>query len=203
MRACDTSLRERYRDLIPAGAGFGPLLQRDYWAIIRDCRLSCEEVAAQVRSWFAVFPPEAYVRFSGAKPPGAPLEVGDRLEVKIGLAGRTAVRVVHLDRNSITVCTVAGHPEAGRITFGAYRNRRGDVVFHIRSRARSSSRLRRLAFRVIGDPMQTNTWTDFIDRLAHTVGTGVIGAIHAETRVVHDVQDDVALFAPTFVARGA
>jgi hypothetical protein len=50
--------------------------------------------------------------------------------------------------------------------------------------------------------MQSTTWTDFLDRLAHTVGSGVIGAIHEDTRTVPpaDEQRD-ALFAPTFAAR--
>jgi hypothetical protein len=51
--------------------------------------------------------------------------------------------------------------------------------------------------------MQTNTWTDFINRLAATVGSGVIGWIHAETRVIpEEPQDLESLRSPTFVARG-
>ena len=57
---------------------------------------------------------------------------------------------------------LTGHPEAGRITFGAYRTVDGDVVFHIRSRACSSSLFNYLGFLVGGDPMQTATWTDFV-----------------------------------------
>ena len=54
-----------------------------------------------------------------------------------------------------------------------------------------------------GDPMQTNTWTDFVDRVAHTVGDGVIGVIHAETTEIDDEPEDPeSICSPTFVAVG-
>ena len=104
-------------------------------------------------------------------------------------------------RIAITLGTVGGHPEAGRITFGAYPNERGDVIFHIRSRARSSSATRYAGFLTAGESMQTNTWTDFIDRLAHTVGEGIVGAIQVETQEI-DEEEDEAIETPTFIARG-
>jgi hypothetical protein len=188
--------------LTPASEGSGPLLQRDYWGVIRESRSSAPEVAALVRARFPDFPPEALVVFT--RPDGAdgPLEVGDVLGVKIKGAPDTAVRVVHADDNSVTLATVRGHPEAGRITFGAYPNRRGDVVFHIRSRARSASPFHLTGFLAAGEPMQTNTWTDFVDRLAHTVGDGVVGAIRAETQEVEETEADRVCEAPTFVAEG-
>lgn len=186
----------------PASEGAGPLLQRDYWAVVRDCRCSAPEVAALVRERFPDFPPKELVVFT-REDGAAPLQVGECLGVAIRGAADTAVRVVHADDHSVTLGTVEGHPEAGRITFGAYPNARGDVVFHIRSRARSGSRLHRHGFLAAGEPMQTNTWTDFIDRLAHAVGEGVVGAIHADTREVEEEEADRACEAPTFIARGA
>ncbi len=183
-----------------ASEGAGPLLQRDYWAVVRACRHPAEGVAALVRERFPDFPPEELVTFRRTDTHGGPLEVGDEMKVTIRMAGTTAVRVVHADAHSVTLATVAGHPEAGRITFGAYPNARGDVVFHIRSRARSSSADRLVGFLAAGEAMQTNTWTDFIDCLAHTVGDGVIGPIHAETQEVDERDDDAE--TPTFIARG-
>ena len=106
--------------------------------------------------------------------------MGDELDIDIRLAGSCAVRVVHRDANSLTLGTLEGHPEAGRITFGAYRNDRGDVVFHIRSRARSSGLTKYLEFLAGGDPMQTNTWVDFINAVAMTVGSGIDDGIRVE-----------------------
>lgn len=188
---------------MPPSSGAGPLLQRDYWAVLDKCRLRAPEVAALVRERFADFPPEVLVVFRRPDGQDGPLDVGDEMEVEIRMAGKTAVRVVHADDNSLTLATVEGHPEAGRITFGAYPNERGDVVFHIRSRARSSSSARFAGFLTLGEAMQTNTWTDFIDAVAHSIGDGVIGAIQVDTQEVDEDDADEAMDGPTFIARGA
>lgn len=187
---------------IPAD-GAGALLERDYWAVVDGARLGPVGLAGTVARHFEHFPPPALVRFrraSGAR--DRELEVGDELQVDIRGAGSFGVRVVHRGASSITLATLEGHPEAGRITFGAYRHRRGDVVFHIRSRARAGSRPRLAGFLFFGDPMQTNTWSDFINRLAHSVGDGVVGAIHAEKRRVEEEPGDRTVDAPTFIAEG-
>jgi hypothetical protein len=189
--------------LFSASEGAGPLLQRDYWAVIARCGCSPSEVMELVASRFASFAPERLVVFERVDGRDAPLEVGDELRVHIRGAGTFGVRLIHRDRQSLTLATLPGHPEAGRITFGAYRNARGDVIFHIRSRARSGSRVMYLGFRTGGEAMQTNTWTDFVNAVALTVGEGVIGFIHAETLELahaHESADDVR--GPTFLARG-
>jgi hypothetical protein len=190
------------KGLASSDAGAGPLLQRDYWAVIEGCRFRPREISELLARNFGDFPPEEIVRFRRKDGGDAPLQVGDELDVQIRHVGRYGVRVVHRDANSLTVATLAGHPEAGRITFGSYPNERGDVVFHIRSRARAGSRRRYLGFLAVGDPMQTNTWLDFIDRLAATVGDGVRGAIHAEKRKVQEERGDRDPSGPTFIARG-
>ncbi len=188
-------------ELSVARTGFGPLLQRDYWGVIRACRLGPSQVMAVVERHFERFVPEELVVFRRARA-GPRLEPGDRLDLRIAGAGAAAVAVVHKDAQSLTLATLRGHPEAGRITFGAYRNRRGDVVFHIRSRARSSSRLRLLGFLGAGEPMQTRSWVDFVNRVAALTGGGVLGWIHAETRRLQDEPDEVVRAAPTFRAQG-
>lgn len=191
------------REIVPASEGCGPLYQRDYWAVIANCRLSPSEVVDVVRERFEEFPPSEIVTFRRVGGGRAPLEVGDEMEGEIQGAGDFAVRVTHRDANSFTLATLRGHPEAGRITFGAYRNPDGDVVFHIRSRARSASRGRFMGFKVFGDPLQTSTWTDFIDRLAALVGSGVADVIHAEKREVEEEPGDRVVPAPpTYVAKG-
>jgi hypothetical protein len=114
------------------------------------------------------------------------------------------VRVVHVAACSITLATLAGHPEAGRITFGAYRNADGQVIFHIRSRARASTRANYLGFLFGGDPMQTATWTDFVTNVGLTFGAGVEGLVHADTKVIDgdEVQPaDETMDGPTFTAQ--
>ncbi len=183
--------------------GAGPLLQRDYWALIDRCGFSPAEVMEQVGRYFPQFAPEELCVFERTGAADAPLAVGEEMEVTIRGAGKCHVRVIHRDRLSFTLATLPGHPEAGRITFGAYRNERGDVIFHIRSRARSGSQLIYLGFYGGGEAMQTNTWTDFVNSVALTTGEGVIGFLHADTTVMekaHEAADDVR--QPTYLARG-
>ena len=190
------------RELMPATAGTGPLLQRDYWAVIAGSRVGPRELIALLSEKFEEFPPPSLVEFRKAEGCTGPLDVGDELDIDIRMAGSCAVRVVHRDANSLTLGTLDGHPEAGRITFGAYRNERGDVVFHIRSRARASGLTRYLEFLAGGDPMQTNTWVDFINAVAMTVGSGVVESIHVEQSEVEDEAADEDQSSPTFIAQG-
>lgn len=186
-------------ELLPATRGAGPLLQRDYWAVLSDCGLSPSELMTQVKTHFCMLPPEALVAF--AAPDG--LSLGSQLDVLIRPGQQCAVRVIHENAQSITLGTLAGHPEAGRITFGSYRNSAGDVIFHIRSRARSTTALKRLGFLAIGDAMQTNTWVDFVKNVAALAGSGIANAIHANTATVDEVpEDDEPLRSPTFLAVG-
>ena len=189
---------------LPASEGHGPLLQRDYWGVVADCALGPQQVARRVAESFCRLAPPRLVRFRRLEPEPGGLQPGETLEVEIPSVGTFRVRVVHRDANSHTLSTLKGHPEAGRITFGAYRNADGEVVFHIRSRARSSSTPRYAAFLVAGEPMQTNTWADLIKRVAASVGSGVAGAVHAATREVEPtgVDGPGGVPRPTFTAEG-
>lgn len=187
--------------LQPASEGSGPLLQRDYWCVIRDCRFGPGELTSYVRRHFSRLPPEQLAEFEPPREGEAPLELGDEMQIRLPGAGKVGVRVIHLTSSSFTVATLEGHPIAGRITFGAYRNDREDVIFHIRSRSRNASTLQYVGHVLAGEPMQSTTWTDFLDRLAHTVGDGVIGAIHEDTsKVPEEVERQDPLFSPTFIA---
>lgn len=195
--------RGRWRAYLQtAKSGRGVLVQRDYWAVVKNCRLRPSEIVTLIRHQFEDFPPPTLCIFTRDRTGNEPLEMGDRLSVRIRMAGDFAVCVTNVDAQSITLGTLKGHPEAGRITFGAYRNRTGDVIFHIRSLARSSSWRNYAGFLTAGDPMQTYTWTDFVDNLAHTAGDGVHGMIHAEMHIIRRGHGDDPLDIPTYLARG-
>ena len=186
-------------DVLPATNGAGPLLQRDYWAVLSGCTLRPSELMTHVKSHFCALPPAALVRFDA--PDG--VTTGAQLDIVIAPGQTCQVRVLHEDAQSVTLATLEGHPEAGRITFGAYRNPVGDVIFHIRSRARSASAATRLGFLALGDAMQTNTWTDFINTTATAVGATIADAIRADTEEVAEMPDDGPdCRAPTFLATG-
>jgi hypothetical protein len=185
--------------------GAGPLLQRDYWAVIKDCKHPPSVVMDWVARRFPEFAPRELCVFSWADEAraGEPLRLDDELTVKIQGAGTFGVRVIHKDAQSFTLATLPGHPEAGRITFGAYRNEHGDVIFHIRSRARSGSTFHYVGFVTAGEAMQTNTWTEFVLRAAVTCGEGVMGVIHADTTELEDEPEGGdPEHGPTFVAKG-
>jgi hypothetical protein len=186
-------------DFLPATQGAGPLLQRDYWAVFTGCPLTPSAVMAHVKTHFCSLPPASLVSFDA--PDG--LSPGAVLDIVIRPGQQCAVRVVHETPQSVTLATLQGHPEAGRITFGSYRNAAGEVLFHIRSRARSTTALKRLGFLTIGDAMQTNTWADFIRNTATALGTHIADAIHADTQQVEELpEDDEPLIQPTFLAVG-
>lgn len=181
--------------------GLGPLLQRDYWGVIRDCRGTPAEVIDAVRAhlWDLAAPEMLeFRRVDGTK---EPLEEGDELEVHIRFAGRFGIRLLNRGEQSFTIGTLEGHPEAGKVTIGAYRNPPGDVVMHARSRARSGSWLHYAGFLAGAEGMQANAWTELINRTAAAVGAGVIGFISAETRTVDPGPEDEGNL-PTYRAEG-
>lgn len=188
-------------NLLPAHQGVGPLYQRDYWAVIDGCTARPSQIADDIARRFPQYPPPELVSFAVAGETPGPLCVGDELVVTLRLAGTCRVRVVNRAPQSLTLATLCGHPEAGRITFGAYRNTAGQVIFHIRSRARSSSQQKYLGFLTAGEPMQTNTWTDFVKAVALTFGQGVEGDVHAEAQVI-DEEPASSACTPTYRAEG-
>lgn len=174
------------------------MLQRDYWAVFEDCTLRPSEVVAYVTAHFCELPPAALVVFAARDGVGLDAE----LDIHINPGQHCRVRVVHCDDQSLTLGTLEGHPEAGRITFGAYRNSAAELVFHIRSRARSSNSGTFFGFMAIGEAVQTNTWSGFITNTAAAVGARVRDVIHADTVEVEEGADDgLPLDRPTF--RGA
>ena len=168
-------------DVIYAGDGRGPLLKRHYWGLIGDTDATPEDVAKLVREQFPRFaPPETAIFRREDGPDGKPLELGDELNIQIALVGECRVRVVHCDARSLTLRTLKGHPEAGRITFGADRDEQGVLRFRILSRTRASSWVNYAGYLMLGKQMQSKTWIRFVDEVAKAAGGAVIHAVHVE-----------------------
>ncbi|MHC5544134.1 DUF1990 family protein, partial [Singulisphaera rosea] len=91
-----------------AGAGFGPLFERDYTGTIVDASCSPEDVIRNLRKHFADFAPAETAAFDRPDGQERPLEVGDELNIQIALVGRCKVRVVHVDDCSMTLRTLCG-----------------------------------------------------------------------------------------------
>ena len=179
-----------------AARGHGPLWQRDYRARIRGSRLSPEEIIHLARRDFPALSPKELADFSKAG--STPLAVGEDMKVVIQGYGECGVRCVHIAPRSFTLRTLEGHFEAGRITFGAHEEN-GDLVFRIRSRARSVDRLRHAGYKLIGQKLQEQVWTTFIERVIEKTGGELKGDITVETQEVKATLADMGeLDIPTF-----
>jgi hypothetical protein len=176
-------------DAVCAADGTGPLLKRDYFADIEGASCTPEEVATMIRSQFERFaPPETAVFERTEDHPR--LELGDELEIRIALRGPCRVRVIHFDDQSLTLRTLSGHPEAGRITFGAGRDDRGRLTFRIGSRTRASGLFNYLGYLLIGKQLQARCWIRFIDRVAEACGGRIAGRIRVRTERIEEEPAD-------------
>ena len=195
----DVQTETEVLEIVYATAGTGPLLERVYTAVIEGTGITPESLARSVRERFETFAPTETACFRRAcKEPG-PLDVGDELDIKIALLGNCRVRVVHVDPRSVTLRTLKGHPEAGRISFGALRDGKGRPAFRIVSRTRASGLKSYLGYLVLGKQMQSRCWIRFIDRVAADSGGRVAGGrIRVRTReAVEDAGDRGECDTPT------
>ena len=197
------SVKAELRKIAYAAAGCGPLFQRDYCGVIEGSEWTPETLGEEVRTHFVDFAPAETAAFQRPDGEGAPLKVGDELEIRISGVLPCKVRVVHADERSLTLRTLDGHPEAGRITFGAGRDGQGRLTFRIRSRARAGGLLHYLGFLLMGRVMQGRCWIRFIGCVADASGGRLFGPIRVTTeRVDEEPADCSAPDLPTFCCDG-
>lgn len=183
-----------------AANGSGPLLQRDYSGVIEGSNWSPEDLAMLVRERFADLAPRETAAFENADGGREALKVGDELKIRIGGFMPCEVRIVHVDDLRLTLRTLEGHPEAGRVTFGAGRDDEGRLTFRIRSRARSGRLFHYVGFLLMGRTMQARCWIRFIGRAAELCGGRLSGPVRVCTlRVAEEPADVGGPDLPTFV----
>jgi Domain of unknown function (DUF1990) len=200
MASVQAEAEKEVREIVCAVHGCGPLLERDYFAAIEGASCTPEQVGAMIRDRFEEFAPPETAVFRRAGADKVPLEVDDELEIRIALLGHCRVRIVHADARSLTMRTLKGHPEAGRITFGASRDAEGRLTFRILSRTRASGLTNYLGFLLMGKQMQARCWIRFIDRVAEDCGGRIVGRIRVRTRKdAEDPADRGERDTPTFV----
>lgn len=190
---------EEQKEVLFAQDGVGPLLQRDYRGVIRNAQCTPEQLIRLLLEEFPRFSDPEWARFWREEGASGPLREGEDLNVHIRAKGDCQVRLVNVGERSLTLRTLEGHAEAGRITFGAY-HEDDYLVFHIRSRARESNLPILVGFLLLGMGIQTQIWTNFIQRVAASCGQ-LEGEVQVETREVVDSPADVGgLDTPTLVA---
>jgi len=181
--------------------GTGPLWQRDYFASIEGTDYAPEDALKLLLREFPRFSPDAAAKFTRRGDPEQPLQLGEEMDIDLQGYGPCAVRVVRIEPRSLTLRTIAGHLEAGRITFGAYRDEESRLVFHICSRSRINGPIRYLGYRLIGMPVQERIWVTFVERVAQAVGGQVVDKVHVETHKTRETASDRGnAQSPTFVA---
>ncbi|MEW4567604.1 DUF1990 family protein [Tautonia sp. JC769] len=186
-----TRARPNDEGIVFASQGYGPLLKREYVAVIDGSDCTPEAVADRIRNEFTTFAPRETARFEcKSRGKGEPLELGDVLDIRLSLVGSCRVKVVHLDDRSITLRTMDGHPELGRITFVSDRDDRGRVRFGIVSRTRANGLANFTGFLLMGKQMQSRCWINFIGNLAEACGGRVLDAVKVRTVAVEETPAD-------------
>ncbi|HEU4754628.1 MAG TPA: DUF1990 family protein [Armatimonadota bacterium] len=193
--------REERRPIHLAPEGAGPLFQRDYVIVVRDPRVTPDEAVRMIRADFPSFSPDEWAKFTRPASETGPLEVGHTMHVRMTGAGHFGVEVTDVEPHSLTLRTLKGHVEAGRISFGAHCDAGGRLVCRIRSRSRLSGVARYLGYELLGKHIQTLVWVTFLRRLAERCGGEPIGdVVQSWDRVSETYADVGALERPTFRA---
>ncbi len=186
-----------------ANEGVGPLMQRDYVAIIEEPLLTPEQAMQNLLENFVSLSPAHLARFNRPSMASGCLQLDEGLEVAIIGNPLTAVRVCAIEERRLTLRTLRGHIEAGRITFGADCDPAGRLVLRIRSRARIHDPFRLVGYLLLGKHVQYRIWAIFLERWAAAAGGRRIGPILEETDCVQESLADLGRReAPTLPTTG-
>ena len=180
----DGALRDELQ--LPAD-GAGPLFHRVYRARIRGAGVGPEELVARILADLDRVAPSEFASFSKVLGPEGTAAVGDEYVVRMPGPWDGPVRVVERTPTSFRFATLAGHLEAGQISFSA---RAGELLeFTIESWARSGDRLSNLLYDRLrmSKEIQLHMWTSVLERVAELSGGRLTGGLEIRTRRVDDV----------------
>lgn len=152
--------------------GFGQLWEKTYKLHLIDVKLSPEQIIEIMKTNFPGFQPSQnrfYPSEKGIKP-------GEIILINASTPGgqiATGVLVLYADEHSFTFITPQGHPEAGWVTFTAFREN-GSTMMQIQGLARASDPVYEVAFRLAGSSLQQQIWTHVLESLAKHVGSSAM-----------------------------
>jgi Domain of unknown function (DUF1990) len=166
-----------------ASDGAGPLFHRRYAALVREPRVSPEELIARVAGDLNAVTPTEFAVFQKVQGEDEGMRVGDEYVVRMAAPWDGPVRVVHRTPRSFRFATLDGHLEAGQIEFRAAPAPEG-LRFEIESWARSGDRLSNLLYNHLrmAKEIQLHMWTSFLERVAKASGGRLTGGIDIHTR---------------------
>ena len=114
------------------------------------------------------FSPQLIATFHPSCPKGESVKVGDDIDIRISGPWNGPVRVAHADRTKLTLVTLKGHLEAGKIQFEFIKGDNSQVTFRIESFARSKDHIVDFLYDKlpISRFMQREMWVAFCEKVA-------------------------------------
>lgn len=172
------------REVQSPSAGTGPLFHRFYRALIRESRMTPEEIVACIAADPDRVAPSEFASFTKVLGEPGTMAVGDEYVVRMPGPWDGPVRVIERTPSSFRFVTLEGHLEAGQIGFSAMR---GDLLeFRIESWARAGDTLSNLLYHHLrmSKEIQLHMWTSVLERVAALAGGRLTGGIEIRTRRV-------------------
>jgi anti-anti-sigma factor len=151
--------------------GFGELWHKVYRLRLGGITATPEEAADYLHTNLGeLWPPGNRLRVVGEHRQLVPGAVGHiQLRLPGGAPLSTGVRVLHRSPTSLTFVTLAGHMEAGWITFSA-RDAGGTTVVQVESLARTGDPMYEVGFKLLGHGQQEGFWRHTLTTLAGNLG---------------------------------
>jgi nucleoside-diphosphate-sugar epimerase len=150
-------------------SGYGPLHRQRYWADIRDCAISADDLFEMICRDFDSLTPNSAVRLGVEPDSPITIEEGATLTMDVPVRGHVQVRVEEVTDRTITMMTVEGHHLAGVIRF-LVREIRDIVRFEVRSYSRASRLVDSLGMAAVGRRLQKMTWKSMVEEVVARTG---------------------------------
>jgi len=142
--------------------GFGQLWQKTY-RISLPGNISPEQAISTLKENFTKYQPPANRFF----PPPEGISPGEVILINADTPGGlvvTGVMVLYAGPESFTFITPQGHPEAGWVTFSAFKDN-GFTTVQIEGLARAGDPVYELAFRIAGSRLQQSIWMNVLQSM--------------------------------------
>ena len=167
------------------GDGAGALFHRRYRARVREPQLSPEALMARLQADPDLAAPSEFATFKKVVGDTGCMRSGDEYIVRMPGPWDGPVRVVEASPRHFRLMTLAGHLEAGQISFRVGGDD-GHIEFEIESWARSASRLTDLLYDHLrmAKETQLHMWTSFLERIIALSGGRRDGRLEIRTRRV-------------------
>jgi hypothetical protein len=166
--------------------GVGPLMHRTYVTRLREAELDAGELMGKFAARPNCAAPTALASFVKHDGEEGEARVGDEFTVRMPGPWDGPVRVVDLGPTHLSLATLDGHLEAGRISFDARDLAPGRLEVRIEAWARGGDRVSNLLFdRLrVNKEVQLHMWTSVLERLVRLSGGRRDGPFDITTRRV-------------------